>query len=341
MILTRSDRTDIEGLKDVVGMKIAFPGTNFLGGLAAQMLELSEAGIQLGGSTTLKQWGSHDAVMEAVRTQKADVGFLRTGLLEMMAKEGRLEIGEFKVLNPQKLADYPYLVSTRLYPEWPFVVLPHLDRQLVRRLASALFALEADHPAALAAGIAGFGPPADYLPVEQLTRELRLPPFDHPVEFTIGDLWRRHFGFIIASSILFVALVVSCIWLLVLARQARHNEELQRTLHRRLNDILAGTHVGTWEWNVQTGATVFNERWAEMLGYHLSELQPIDIKTWERLTHPEDLERCDQCLQEHFSGHRDYYEVEMRMRHKNRQIWLLDRGKVVSWTHDGQPLLMS
>jgi len=29
-------------------------------------------------------------------------------------------------------------------------------------------------------------------------------------------------------------------------------------LHR-LSDILEGTNVDTWEWNVQTGETVFNE----------------------------------------------------------------------------------
>lgn len=31
--------------------------------------------------------------------------------------------------------------------------------------------------------------------------------------------------------------------------------------------VLEGTRIGTWQWNVQTGETVFNERWAEIIGY--------------------------------------------------------------------------
>ncbi|MCP5120745.1 MAG: PAS domain S-box protein, partial [bacterium] len=41
---------------------------------------------------------------------------------------------------------------------------------------------------------------------------------------------------------------------------------------RRLADILEGTNVGTWEWNVQTGETTLNERWAEIIGYTLEEI---------------------------------------------------------------------
>jgi PAS domain-containing protein len=38
------------------------------------------------------------------------------------------------------------------------------------------------------------------------------------------------------------------------------NEELLLN-QARLLSIIDGTNVGTWEWNVQTGETVFNERW--------------------------------------------------------------------------------
>jgi len=111
---------------------------------------------------------------------------------------------------------------------------------------------------------------------------------------------------------------------------------------RRLDDIIAGTHVGTWEWNVQTGETVFNDRWAEIVGYTLEELAPVSISTWERLAHPDDLERSAILLERHFSGELDYYESEARMRHKDGHwVWVLDRGKVSTRTADGKPLLMS
>lgn len=110
----------------------------------------------------------------------------------------------------------------------------------------------------------------------------------------------------------------------------------------RLSFILQGTNVGTWEWNIQTGETIFNERWAEMIGYHLSEISPINIDTWIKYSHPDDLKISGYLLDKHFNGESDYYEIEARMLHKNGEwIWVLDRGKVHKWDEKGRPILMS
>jgi PAS domain S-box-containing protein/putative nucleotidyltransferase with HDIG domain len=121
-------------------------------------------------------------------------------------------------------------------------------------------------------------------------------------------------------------------------------ESEQRTIdeRRRLDEILWGTNVGTWEWNVQSGEVFFNERWAGIVGYTLEELQPISIQTWIDLAHPEDLETSNQKLKDVFEGTSDHYECELRMKHKDGHwVWVLDRGKVVEWTDDDKPLRMS
>jgi len=118
-------------------------------------------------------------------------------------------------------------------------------------------------------------------------------------------------------------------------------EEKLRAQRERLANVIEGTGVGTWEWNVVTGETVFDERWATILGYTLNELQPTSIQTWQNLTHPEDLADARQKLEAHFSGEEAAYICEFRMRHRDgRWIWILDRGKVIEWTDDGQPLRM-
>lgn len=121
----------------------------------------------------------------------------------------------------------------------------------------------------------------------------------------------------------------------------RHAEiELTKNNHR-LSGIIKGTQSGTWEWNVQTGEVFFNERWAEIIGYTLDELCPISIDTWLKYAHPDDLIISINLLQKHFSGELDYYEFETRMKHKNGSwVWVLDRGKVISWTNEGLPLIM-
>ena len=110
---------------------------------------------------------------------------------------------------------------------------------------------------------------------------------------------------------------------------------------QRLASILEGTNVGTWEWNVQTDDTIFNERWADIIGYTLEELSPVSIDTWIKFTHPDDLKMSGALLEKHFQGESNYYECEARMQHKNGEwIWVLDRGKVFSWAEDGKPLMM-
>ena len=122
----------------------------------------------------------------------------------------------------------------------------------------------------------------------------------------------------------------------------RRSRDALKQERSRLNSVIEGTNVGTWEWNVQTGETTFNERWAEIIGYSLKELEPVSIETWMKFAHPGDLEQSGQLLEQHFAGVLPYYEFEARMRHKDGHwVWVLDRGKVVSRTDDGKPLLMS
>lgn len=110
---------------------------------------------------------------------------------------------------------------------------------------------------------------------------------------------------------------------------------------QRLANIIEGTNVGTWEWNVQTGETVFNERWAEIIGYTLEELKPISIHTWLKVVHPDDLVKSEELLLKHFKGETEYYDFEARVKHKDGHwVWIADKGKVVSRTADKKPLMM-
>lgn len=110
---------------------------------------------------------------------------------------------------------------------------------------------------------------------------------------------------------------------------------------RRAQLVIEGTGVGTWQWNVQTGETVFNERWAEIIGYTLVELSPISIDTWFRLVHPEDLAKLNTALKQHFSGQTAFYDSKSRMLHKlGHWVWIHDQGQVFEWSPEGEPLLM-
>lgn len=215
VIITRAERADINLLADTQGKRIGFPGTRFLGGYQAQLYELKRMGISLPKETLMVELGSHDRVVDAVINNRVDIGFIRTGILESMSADGKLDIHQLKVLNERKVPRFPFLLSTDLYPEWPFVALPHVDKDEARLIASALLGLEPNHPAAKGANIAGFSLPVDYLPLENLSRELRLPPYDMPPQVSLVEFINQH-RWPFALSAISVMVIVSLTWTLLL-----------------------------------------------------------------------------------------------------------------------------
>jgi PAS domain S-box-containing protein len=154
-------------------------------------------------------------------------------------------------------------------------------------------------------------------------------------------VWSTLVGGLIITGLLF-ALIRALLNTRIVAQRLAENltVELQQD-RQRLDGIIKGTNAGTWEWNIQTGETTFNDRWAEILGYNLEEISPVSIKTYMEFTHPDDLRASDETLLSHFRGDIDYYEFEARMKHKNGSlVWVFDRGRVTTWTDDGKPLLM-
>lgn len=147
---------------------------------------------------------------------------------------------------------------------------------------------------------------------------------------------RQQKEWILWGGIAFQALVIIGL-IFSIYRGVRLRRELS-SQRESLTNIIWGTDVGTWEWNVRTGEAQLNARWAATLGYTLEELMPISIDTWWRFIHPEDIERSKSALQRHFSGESDAYQCEVRMHHKKGHwVWVLDRGKVVAWSEEGEP----
>lgn len=111
--------------------------------------------------------------------------------------------------------------------------------------------------------------------------------------------------------------------------------------HQRLAFIIQGTQLGTWEWNLQEGRLRVNERWAEILGYTIAELEPLRTDRLDAMDHPDDLARVKEGLDRHLSGESPKFDLEFRMRHKDgRWVWIRTQGQVLIRTEDGAPLMM-
>ena len=109
-----------------------------------------------------------------------------------------------------------------------------------------------------------------------------------------------------------------------------------------LANIIEGTNVGTWEWDLASGALHFNQRWAQIVGQTLAELSHTTVDAWVQRTHPDDARHTQALIRQHFRGELPALESENRVRHRDGHwVWVLTRGKVSQRARDGRPCWMA
>jgi len=273
VIIARAERADLQQLADLKDMRIVVTATESLGGYQMQAYELALAGLKLPYDAQLLSVGMpHDNVVKTVLDGKADAGFVRTGVLEAMAREGKSDISQLKVLNQQRAAKFPLLLSTRLYPEWPFAALPHADENISRRVAAALFTLEENSVATRAMGIHGFTTPSDYTPVEELLRELRLPPFDSAPTFNLHDVWSKYRLESIAVLLAALLILLLSTGLLLTNRRLDSKRRRLESETRLRHELFNALGEGVYGVDHQGLCIFVNPAALTMLGYTEAEL---------------------------------------------------------------------
>ena len=179
VIFTRADARDILRLQDIKGQRVAAVGLYSLGGFlaAADVVRKQHIDLRSSDVRSLTFTGTpHSKVVLEVMSGAADVGIVRTGVLEQMAQQGKLDLSQVRVLNAQPQAVYPQLLSTDLFAEWPVAAMPDTKPDLVKEVALALLNIPHDSSYAHAGNYYGFSPPANYAPVEELMRRLKVYP---------------------------------------------------------------------------------------------------------------------------------------------------------------------
>ncbi|MCG8648352.1 MAG: PhnD/SsuA/transferrin family substrate-binding protein [Pirellulales bacterium] len=139
-IITRADRSDLQTLSDLKGSTLAAVSREAFGGFQIGWYEFRDQGIDaFADLKEIRYTGfPQDLIVEEVLSGAADAGVVRGGLLEIMAREGRLTLSDVKVLLPNAQMGYPYRVSSRLYPEWPMAVRAGTDKSLAEQVTVAL-----------------------------------------------------------------------------------------------------------------------------------------------------------------------------------------------------------
>ncbi len=95
---------------------------------------------------------------------------------------------------------------------------------------------------------------------------------------------------------------------------------------------------GVWDWDLRTNTFFCSAQSLKIL-----EQESIAIfdnpERWEQLVHPDDLEKYQFMINNHFDTKTAFYENLHRvMTSSGHYKWILDSGKVIERSHDGKPL---
>jgi two-component system sensor histidine kinase TtrS len=233
VIFTRSGREDIRTLSDLRGKTFGAVDEGAFGGFQMAWRELKEAGIDpFSDFSDLRFRGfPQDNIVFDVRDGKLDAGTVRTDILEGLAETGLIELTDFRILNPQTSADFPFLHSTHLYPEWAFAKARGTPEGLASEVAVALLQMPADHLAARAGDYAGWTVPLNYQSVNDLFLQLGIGPYVKPTRFTLADAITRYWYWL--ALMLFLILFSMSFNILVKRQVVRRTAELTKEIAER------------------------------------------------------------------------------------------------------------
>ncbi len=330
-VITRADNTRLRRYADLKGLRLMVPDKSSLGGWQVHLREALAQGVNLEkDSRAIVETGNHEKVVEGVLAGAADAGFVRSDLVESMAAAGRIRLADLHIVNLRHEPGYPYLLSTRLYPEWPLARINEAPEALARDVLIALLNLQPDHPAAAAAGILGWTLPQNYQSVHDLFREARLGPYANP-PVTLADLVERH-GRLLAASILLAFLALAGLaWYIGnvnrhLKAEIRRRVEAEHSLEEsdsRFRDMANTLPSLIWLAGPDKRCTFFNRAWLDFTGRNLQQEMG---EGWTAGVHPDDLRDCLRTYTESFDA-RLPFEMKYRLRHASGEYrWIVDSG---------------
>lgn len=107
----------------------------------------------------------------------------------------------------------------------------------------------------------------------------------------------------------------------------------------RLNQVMAVTGEGIWDWDMSSNRVKHNERWCTILGLDVSHIEhPLNVFT--ALVYEEDRGQVMARIHDCIDGKSKYWSEHRMLRADGALIWVQDRGDVVERDPEGRALRM-
>ncbi|MFK5882328.1 MAG: PhnD/SsuA/transferrin family substrate-binding protein [Sulfurospirillum sp.] len=87
---------------------------------------------------------SHVKIVNSILNNEADIGIIRTGVLEELQARKQLDLQNITILHKQHHEKFPFICSTALYPEWAFAKTKNISDTIAREVTLALLMMPKD-----------------------------------------------------------------------------------------------------------------------------------------------------------------------------------------------------
>jgi nitrogen-specific signal transduction histidine kinase/ABC-type phosphate/phosphonate transport system substrate-binding protein len=276
VIFTRADNQQVQSLNDIKHMVLAGASPVGLGGWLIGLHELDKKLDQSPLDFNQVMFlGVQENIVEAVLNSKADVGVVRTGFLEGMVENGRIDLGLIKVINPIKKENFPYFLSTETFPEWALVKAPHTSTEIAKAVSVALLQLPKMSAPAQARGYSQWITAIDYQPVHALMKRLNVGIYSDHGKIAFWDYIRSHWLTYSVIVLLVFALVFSALRLVKLNRQIR---KAKTCIENQYDRVLNSVSEGIFGLDLEGNCTFTNRAFISLLGWDSSELSKQTIE---------------------------------------------------------------
>jgi diguanylate cyclase (GGDEF)-like protein len=232
VIFTRSDNSTINTIYDLKRTKFGAVNERSFGGWIMAHEELVKHDI-VKDDMNLHYLNTHDAVVKAVLSGELDAGTVRTDTLERMALEQKINLSDIKVVNTKNYDNFPYRVSTRLFPEWPFAKTRETSNNLANQVLSELLNISLDSSLASATQTGGWTVPLDYTLVHNVLKTLQIKPYDS-YEVKLEYVLKQYAWHIMMLSLFILLIITSLLYMRRLNRKLdSYNRDLDILVEER------------------------------------------------------------------------------------------------------------
>ena len=186
VFVVRADRTDLHTLADLQGKVVAATGQFSFSGYQIGLHELYAEKLPVENFFAEKHWEPEMVdVLGEVDDRKADVGIIRTCVLERLAEHG-MDTSVFKVLHPKNEPGFPCQVSTELYPNWTFYATRRATPEVASLAARALLSMPSVQ------GNLHWEIATDFTRVDQLYFDLKEGQFEFRRHWSFKEFWVQY-----------------------------------------------------------------------------------------------------------------------------------------------------